>query len=125
MQFTPTQKRAAAWTAIAVLALLALRSLGPVLTPFIIASVLAYALTPLVDRLDALWRGRMPRILAVIVVELLLLVTIGTARLLGALLLLLLVTMGLVVELVELELLVLPRLIFCFGADGALLLLDR
>ena len=59
------------------------------------------------------------------VVELLLLVTIGTARLLGALLLLLLVTMGLVVELVELELLVLPRLIFCFGADGALLLLDR
>jgi predicted PurR-regulated permease PerM len=74
MQFTPTQKRAAAWTAIAVLALLALRALGPVLTPFIIAAVLAYALTPLVDRLDALWQGRVPRVLAVILVELLLIV---------------------------------------------------
>ena len=76
MQFTPTQKRAAAWTAIAVLALLALRALGPVLTPFIIAAVLAYALTPLVDRLDALWNGRVPRLLAVMVVELLVLVAV-------------------------------------------------
>ena len=72
MQFTPTQKRAAAWAAIAVLALLALRALGPVLTPFVVAGVLAYALTPLVDRLDALGRGRMPRFLAVVIVELLL-----------------------------------------------------
>lgn len=72
MQFTPTQKRAAAWAAIAVLAVLALRALGPVLTPFVVAGVLAYALTPLVDRLDALGRGRMPRFLAVVIVELLL-----------------------------------------------------
>ncbi|HEX2544391.1 MAG TPA: AI-2E family transporter [Ramlibacter sp.] len=72
MLFTPTQKRAAAWTAIAVLALLALRALGPVLTPFLVAAVLAYALTPLVDRLDDLWGGRMPRVLAVVIVELLL-----------------------------------------------------
>jgi predicted PurR-regulated permease PerM len=50
MQFTPTQKRAAAWTAIALLAVLLLRALGPVLTPFLVAGVLAYALTPLVDR---------------------------------------------------------------------------
>lgn len=76
MQFTSTQKRAAAWTAIAVLALLVLRALGPVLTPFIIAAVLAYALTPLVDRLDSLWGGRVPRLLAVIVVELLVLVAL-------------------------------------------------
>src|SRR5438132_9880708 len=76
MQFTPTQKQAAAWTAIAVLGLLALRALGPVLTPFVIASVLAYALTPLVDRLDAVGRGRVPRLLAVIVVELLVLVAV-------------------------------------------------
>jgi predicted PurR-regulated permease PerM len=76
MQFTPTQKQAAAWMAIAVLALLSLRALGPVLTPFIVAAVLAYALTPLVDRLDALWQGRMPRVLAVIVVELLLLIVV-------------------------------------------------
>jgi predicted PurR-regulated permease PerM len=71
MQFTPTQKRAAAWTAIALLAVLLLRALGPVLTPFLVAAVLAYALTPLVDRLDELGDGRMPRLLAVIVVELL------------------------------------------------------
>ena len=43
MQFTPTQKRAAAWTAIALLAVLLLRALGPVLTPFLVAAVLAYA----------------------------------------------------------------------------------
>ena len=76
MEFTPTQKRAAAWTAMAVLALLALRALGAVLTPLLIASVLAYALTPLVDRLDALWRGRMPRLLAVVLVELLVIVAV-------------------------------------------------
>lgn len=76
MQFTPTQKRAAAWTAIAVLAVLVLRALGPVLTPFLVAAVLAYALTPLVDRLDDLWRGRMPRLLAVVVVELLLILAV-------------------------------------------------
>jgi predicted PurR-regulated permease PerM len=74
MQFTPTQKRAAAWTAIAALAVLLVRALGPVLTPFLVAAVLAYALTPLVDRLDALGQGRMPRLLAVILVELLVVV---------------------------------------------------
>jgi predicted PurR-regulated permease PerM len=76
MQFTPTQKRAAAWTAIAALAVLLLLVLGPVLTPFLVAAVLAYALTPLVDRLDALGKGRMPRLLAVILVELLLMVVV-------------------------------------------------
>ena len=70
MQFTPAQKRAAAWGAIAALAVLALWLLGPVLTPFVVAGVAAYALTPLVDRLDALWKGRMPRVVAVVVVEL-------------------------------------------------------
>lgn len=69
MQFTPGQKRVAAWLLIALLAVLALRSLGPVLTPFIVAGVLAYALTPLVDRLAD--RTRLPRVLAVVVVELL------------------------------------------------------
>jgi predicted PurR-regulated permease PerM len=71
MQFTPTQKRAAAWTLIAVAALLALRALGPVLTPFAVGAVLAYALTPLVDRLDEAGRGRLPRVVAVVIVELL------------------------------------------------------
>ena len=72
MQFTATQKRASAWLLIALLAVLALWLLGPVLTPFVVAGVLAYALTPLVDRLDDLGRGRMPRLLAVVIVELLL-----------------------------------------------------
>ena len=76
MVFTPTQKRAAAWAAIAVLAFLGLRALGPVLTPFVVGAVLAYALTPLVDRLDELGNGRMPRILAVIIVELLLILVL-------------------------------------------------
>ncbi|ROZ69702.1 AI-2E family transporter [Ramlibacter sp. WS9] len=76
MEFTPAQKRAAAWLLIALLAVLALRSLGPVLTPFVVAAVLAYALTPLVDRLDELGRGRMPRFIAVVIVELLLILAL-------------------------------------------------
>lgn len=70
MQFTPTQKRAAAWLLIALAATLVLLALGPVLTPFVVAAVLAYALTPLVDRLDTMGRGRLPRVAAVMVVEL-------------------------------------------------------
>lgn len=76
MQFTPTQKRAAAWAAIAVLAVVLLRALGPVLTPFVVAAVLAYALTPVVDRLDDMGGGRMPRLAAVILVELLFIVAL-------------------------------------------------
>ncbi len=44
--------------------------LAPVLTPFVVAAILAYALTPVVDRLDHLGRGRLPRLLAVVLVEL-------------------------------------------------------
>lgn len=76
MLFTPTQKRAAAWTLIALLALVLLRALGSVLTPFVVGAVLAYALTPLVDRIDMAGRGRVPRVLAVVVVELLLVVVL-------------------------------------------------
>jgi predicted PurR-regulated permease PerM len=76
MQFTPAQRRAATWLSIAALVVLALWSLGPVLTPFVVAAVLAYALTPLVDRLDELGRGRIPRVIAVIVVELLLIIAL-------------------------------------------------
>ena len=68
MQFTSVQKRAAAWVAIAILFLLALWQLGPVLTPFVVAAVLAYALTPLVNKLDRLGRGHVPRALAVLLV---------------------------------------------------------
>ena len=76
MQFTSTQKRALAWAVIAALAVLALWLLGPVLTPFVVAAVLAYALTPLVNRLDHLGRGRMPRVIAVVLVEILFVVAL-------------------------------------------------
>jgi predicted PurR-regulated permease PerM len=71
MQLTSTPKRALAWAGIAATTVLVLWFLGPVLTPFLVAAVLAYALTPLVNRLDSLGRGRMPRVLAVILVEVL------------------------------------------------------
>ena len=70
MQFTPTQKRASAWCLIAVVIVLALWLLGPVLTPFVVAAVLAYALTPLVNKLDDMGKGRLPRVVAVVLVEL-------------------------------------------------------
>ncbi|WP_298924094.1 AI-2E family transporter [uncultured Ramlibacter sp.] len=82
MQFTNTQKRAAAWTLIALLAVLALQALGPVLTPFVVAAVLAYALTPVVDWLDGLGRGRMPRVAAVVLVELLFILALACLLLL-------------------------------------------
>jgi predicted PurR-regulated permease PerM len=71
MQFTPTQKRFAVWGLISGLIALVLWLLAPVLAPFVVASVLAYALTPLVNRMDSAARGRVPRLLAVLVVELL------------------------------------------------------
>ena len=69
MQLTSTQKRAVTWCLIAALVMLALWFLGPVLTPFVVAAVLAYALTPLVDKLDSVGHGKMPRVLAVLMVE--------------------------------------------------------
>lgn len=50
MTFTPTQTRAAAWAALALVASVVLTLLAPVLMPFILAAVMAYALQPLVDR---------------------------------------------------------------------------
>jgi predicted PurR-regulated permease PerM len=69
MTLTRNLKTALSWLGIAACGLAVLWMLGPVLTPFMVAAVLAYALTPLVNRLDALLRGRVPRVLAVLVVE--------------------------------------------------------
>jgi predicted PurR-regulated permease PerM len=74
MQFTSTQKRAAAWVLIAAFIALALWLLAPVLTPFVVAAILAYALTPLVNWLDDIGQGRIPRVVAVVLVELLFMV---------------------------------------------------
>ena len=76
MQFTTTQKTMMTWLGIAALAVVLLWLLGPVLTPFVVAGVMAYALNPLVNRLDALMRGKMPRVLAVLLVELLFIVVV-------------------------------------------------
>ena len=66
MTLSPTQRRTLTWLAIAAGAALLLWLLAPVLTPFLIGAVLAYALHPLVEKLV----GRdVPRVLAVIVVE--------------------------------------------------------
>jgi predicted PurR-regulated permease PerM len=76
MQFTKTQKTTAAWSAIAAALVLVVWLLGPVLTPFVVAAVLAYALTPLVNKLDDAWSGKLPRVMAVLVVELLFIVAV-------------------------------------------------
>ncbi|TNF59077.1 MAG: AI-2E family transporter [Burkholderiales bacterium] len=58
MTFSPNQIRAALWAGIALGAWLLLTLLAPVLMPFVLAAVLAYALHPLVERLHA---RRIPR----------------------------------------------------------------
>jgi predicted PurR-regulated permease PerM len=65
---TDSQKRFAGWAAIAGVFLSTLWLLAPVMAPFVVACVLAYALTPLVDWLDAAVQGRVPRVLAVVLV---------------------------------------------------------
>ena len=66
MPLNASQKRNLIWLAVAAGALLLLWLLGPVLTPFIIAAVLAYALHPAVEAMAA---RRVPRLLAVVLVE--------------------------------------------------------
>ncbi|MFZ9550484.1 MAG: AI-2E family transporter [Hylemonella sp.] len=71
MQLTSLQKSAIVWLATAAVLAMVLWLLAPVLTPFVVAALLAYALTPVVDRVNALWGGRTPRLLAVLLVEVL------------------------------------------------------
>ena len=66
MTLSPAQRRTLTWLAIAAAALFLLWLLAPVLTPFIVGAVLAYALHPVVEKLVA---RRVPRVLAVIAVE--------------------------------------------------------
>lgn len=66
MKLTPAQTQGLAWLAIGATLAVLLWLLGPVLTPFVVALVLGYALHPLVDKLV---RRRWPRWLAVMLVE--------------------------------------------------------
>ena len=61
--------RLAAWLGVALLVALVFWLLAPVLAPFVIAAVLAYVLHPLVLKLEGLAGGRLPRALAVVLVE--------------------------------------------------------
>jgi predicted PurR-regulated permease PerM len=70
MNLSSTQRRTLTWIALGLAGLGLLWLLAPVLTPFLIAAVLAYALHPAVERMAS--RG-VPRALAVVVVEVLVL----------------------------------------------------
>jgi predicted PurR-regulated permease PerM len=67
------QKQTAFWIAVWLAFIFLLFTLGPVLTPFLAAAIIAYVLNPGVDRLDHLRLGRfdVPRALAVVIVMLL------------------------------------------------------
>jgi predicted PurR-regulated permease PerM len=73
MNLNPAQKQSLSWLGIALAFALAVWLLGPVLTPFVVAAVLAYALHPFVERLVA---RKIPRLVAITLVEVLLIVTI-------------------------------------------------
>jgi predicted PurR-regulated permease PerM len=66
MTLSPAQRQTLTWTALAAVAALLLWLLAPVLTPFMVAAVLAYALHPLAEQLAG--RG-LPRVVAVLLVE--------------------------------------------------------
>jgi predicted PurR-regulated permease PerM len=61
--------RLTAWSGVALLAVLIFWLLAPVLAPFMVAAVLAYVLNPLVLKLVRVSGGRLPHLLAVVLVE--------------------------------------------------------
>lgn len=67
---SPEQKQSAFWLALWLAVALLLYTLGPILSPFIAAAILAYMLGGAVDRLSnaRLGKGRMPRVVAVSIV---------------------------------------------------------
>ena len=82
MPLNPSTKRLTLWLSVAALVAVLLWVLGPVLVPFAVAAVLAYALHPLVLKLQKL-TPLIPRVLCVVLVE-----VIALLAVLGILLLL-------------------------------------
>jgi predicted PurR-regulated permease PerM len=66
MSLTPAQRQSLSWFALSVLGFTLVWLLAPVLTPFLIGAVLAYALHPAVESLVV---RRLPRVAAVVLVE--------------------------------------------------------
>jgi predicted PurR-regulated permease PerM len=73
MPMTPAQRQTATWIALSAGLAWLIWLLGPVLTPFIVAAVLAYVLHPLVEQLAK--RG-VPRVVSVALVELVAIVAV-------------------------------------------------
>ncbi len=72
MSLTAAQRQSLSWFALSLVGVGLLWLLAPVLTPFLVAAVLAYVLHPAVEWLAARW---LPRVLAVALMELALIVT--------------------------------------------------
>ena len=68
MNLQPAQRRMLGWLAIGLTGFGLLWLLAPVLTPFLIGAILAYALHPAVEKLAA---RQVPRVLSVLIVEIL------------------------------------------------------
>lgn len=66
MTFSPAQRQTIAWIALGLFGFALVALLAPVLTPFLVGAVLAYALHPAVEWLAV---RRVPRVLAVALVE--------------------------------------------------------
>ncbi len=66
----PSWRVSLIWLGLAVIAWLVLKLLAPVLTPFVIALVLAYSLAPVVQMLHRVTQRRLPHWSVVVVVEL-------------------------------------------------------
>jgi predicted PurR-regulated permease PerM len=79
MPLTPAQRQTATWTALSLVTAWFIWLLAPVLTPFMVAAVLAYVLHPLVEQLV---KRRIPRVLAVAVVEVLAIIAVLAVALL-------------------------------------------
>lgn len=75
MLLTAPQRRALNWAALAVAAGVFVWLLAPVLTPFVIAAAVAYAIHPAVEKLAA---RRVPRLLAVALVEIVAILAVAT-----------------------------------------------
>jgi predicted PurR-regulated permease PerM len=73
MSLSAAQRRTLSWLALGLAGLALVWLLAPVLTPFLIGAVLAYALHPAVERLA---NRRVPRVLAVLLVEIVMLVAV-------------------------------------------------
>jgi len=76
--FTDEQKQSLLWLILGLLLIGLLVLLGPMLTPFVTAAILAYALNPGVDWLAGrrIGRFRLPRVLAVLIIILLLVLAV-------------------------------------------------